>query len=148
MYSHWQFGKSKWTLFIRNVVENQKWPEVLKSRTSKSCPQNLLVLVLRPPGGSGDGNERVVTRSTSFPGSPSYPSLSLRRDRYIGRREPWERGCENFVEFFVEFLRPFLKSHFPRKLAVAWQNVGCFLSLYILSYCSHGFRKRSFSNLF
>ena len=40
------------------LLLNQKWLEVLKSRTSNPvlilCPQSVLVLVLRSPGGSGD----------------------------------------------------------------------------------------------
>ena len=62
---------------IRNVVENQKWPEVLKSRTSKSCPQSLLVLVLRPPGGSGDGNEREWEGSYTFNLVPRFCLLPV-----------------------------------------------------------------------
>ena len=35
--------------------------------------------------------------STSFPGSLSYPSLSLSRSVGTGRREPWERGWLSYL---------------------------------------------------
>ena len=41
-----------------------------------------------------------VKSATSFPGSLSYPSLSLSLLRDRGRREPWERGCEEWTLTF------------------------------------------------
>ena len=47
-----------------NLLLNRNWPKVLKSRTSILCPQSLLVLVLRPQGGSGDENGTNVENMT------------------------------------------------------------------------------------
>ena len=54
-----------------NLLLNRKWPEVLKSRTSNPVSPEPPVLVLRPPGGSGDENgtryERAQKKTYHYP---------------------------------------------------------------------------------
>ena len=91
------------------------------------------------------------TRATSFPGSLSYPSLSLSLSRSVGtgwgtgRREPWGRGCRsgpinankglNFNPGFFSFglkassqiKQLFLKVKMTFYLHVTWIHLACLL---------------------
>ena len=60
---------------IKNVVENQKSPEVLKSRTSNRVSPDPLVLVLRPLGDSGDENGSTVDVYEGREGNTYYPDI-------------------------------------------------------------------------
>ena len=76
---------------IRNVVENQRWPEVLKSRTSNTASLESAGPRANPPGGSGDENvgkeeNRVFFFSRSL---RSHTRRIRRKNRIRDRQTRW-----------------------------------------------------------